>query len=82
MAAARGETRLGGRLPVNPSGGLESKGHPIGATGLGQIFELVMQLRGEAGPRQVDGAKVAIAQNGGGICGIEEAITCVTIVGH
>ena len=81
-AAARGETRLGGRLPVNPSGGLESKGHPIGATGLGQIFELVTQLRGEAGQRQVSGAKVAIAQNGGGICGIEEAITCVTIVGH
>jgi acetyl-CoA acyltransferase len=48
-AAARGETRLGGRLPVNPSGGLESKGHPIGATGLAQIYELVTQLRGEAG---------------------------------
>ena len=80
--AARGETRLGGRLPVNPSGGLESKGHPIGATGLGQIYELVTQLRGEAGQRQVEGAKVAIAQNGGGICGIEEAVTCVTIVGH
>ncbi|HBD37594.1 MAG TPA: thiolase, partial [Cupriavidus sp.] len=44
--AERGETTLGGRLPVNPSGGLESKGHPIGATGLGQIFELVEQLRG------------------------------------
>jgi acetyl-CoA acetyltransferase len=81
-AAARGETRLGGRLPVNPSGGLESKGHPIGATGLGQIYELVTQLRGEADRRQVDGAKLAIAQNGGGICGIEEAITCVTILGH
>lgn len=81
-AAARGETRLGGRIPVNPSGGLESKGHPIGATGLGQIYELVTQLRGEAGQRQVDGARVAIAQNGGGICGIEEAITCVTILGH
>ena len=81
-AAARGETRLGGRLPVNPSGGLESKGHPIGATGLGQIYELVTQLRGEAGQRQVDGAKLGMAQNGGGICGIEEAITCVTILGH
>ncbi len=81
-AAARGETRLGGRLPVNPSGGLESKGHPIGATGLGQLYELVTQLRNEAGARQVDGARVAIAQNGGGICGIEEAVTCVTIVGH
>jgi acetyl-CoA acetyltransferase len=81
-AAARGETRLGGRIPVNPSGGLESKGHPIGATGLGQIYELVTQLRGEAGPRQVEGARIALAQNGGGICGIEEAVTCVTIVGH
>jgi acetyl-CoA acyltransferase len=81
-AAARGETRLGGRLPVNPSGGLESKGHPIGATGLGQIYELVTQLRGEAGARQASGAKVALAQNGGGICGIEEAVTCVTILGQ
>lgn len=81
-AAARGETRLGGRLPVNPSGGLESKGHPIGATGLGQIYELVTQLRGEAGARQASGVKVALAQNGGGICGIEEAVTCVTILGQ
>ena len=81
-AAERGETCLGGRLPVNPSGGLESKGHPIGATGLGQICELVMQLRGEAGARQVDGARVGLAQNGGGIVGIEEAVTCVNIVGH
>jgi acetyl-CoA acetyltransferase len=81
-AAARGETSLGGRLPVNPSGGLESKGHPIGATGLGQIYELVTQLRGEAGERQVHDAKVALAQNGGGICGIEEAVTCVTILGR
>ena len=80
--AERGDTRLGGRIPVNPSGGLESKGQPIGATGLGQIYELVTQLRGEAGKRQVDGAQVAMAQNGGGICGIEEAVTCVTILGH
>jgi acetyl-CoA acetyltransferase len=79
-AALRGETSLGGRLPVNPSGGLESKGHPIGATGLGQIYELVTQLRGEAGARQVEGAKVGLAQNGGGIVGIEEAVTCVTIL--
>lgn len=79
-AAARGETRLGGRLPVNPSGGLESKGHPIGATGLGQIYELATQLRGEAGKRQVQGAQIGLAQNGGGIVGIEEAVTCVTIL--
>ncbi|MEX2482752.1 MAG: thiolase family protein [Gammaproteobacteria bacterium] len=80
--AARGDTRLGGRLPVNPSGGLESKGHPIGATGLGQIYELVLQLRGEAEGRQVEGAKIAIAQNGGGMVGIEEAVTCVNIIGR
>ncbi len=78
----RGETRLGGRIPVNPSGGLESKGHPIGATGLGQIFELVTQLRGEAGPRQVEGARIAIAENGGGLHGVEEAVACITILGR
>jgi acetyl-CoA acetyltransferase len=79
--SARGETRLGGRIPVNPSGGLESKGHPIGATGLGQLFELTLQLRGEAGARQVAGARFAIAENGGGVYGIEEAACCVTILG-
>ncbi len=80
-AAERGETALGGRLPVNPSGGLESKGHPIGATGLGQIYELVTQLRREAGGRQVPNARIALAQNGGGILGVEEAAVCVTIIG-
>ena len=80
LLAERGETCLGGRLPVNPSGGLESKGHPIGATGLGQIHELVTQLRGEAGPRQVAGARIAIAENGGGLQGIEEAVACITIL--
>ena len=80
-AAERGEFSIGGRIPVNPSGGLESKGHPIGATGLGQIYELVTQLRGEAGARQVDRARVAIAQNGGGIVGVEEAVVAVTILG-
>lgn len=78
----RGETRIGGRIPVNPSGGLESKGHPIGATGLGQIFELVTQLRGEAGPRQVEGARMALAENGGGLHGVEEAVACITILGR
>jgi acetyl-CoA acyltransferase len=78
--AERGETSLGGRIPVNPSGGLESKGHPIGATGLGQIYELVKQLRGEAGARQVPNARFAIAENGGGFYGIEEAVACVTIL--
>ncbi len=76
-----GATRLGGRIPVNPSGGLESKGHPIGATGLAQLYELTTQLRGEAGKRQVPGARFAIAENGGGLYGIEEACACVTILG-
>jgi acetyl-CoA acetyltransferase len=61
-----GATQVGGRIPVNPSGGLLSRGHPIGATGLAQIHELVTQLRGAAGKRQVRGARVALAQNGGG----------------
>lgn len=78
--AEAGESALGGRLPVNPSGGLESKGHPIGATGLGQVAELVMQLRGEAGSRQVAGARIALAENGGGLHGIEEAVACITIL--
>jgi acetyl-CoA acetyltransferase len=78
-AVERGELSIGGRLPVNPSGGLESKGHPIGATGLGQVHELVLQLRGEAGPRQVDGARLAIQENGGGLIGIEEAVAAVQI---
>ena len=79
VAAERGETHLGGRIPVNPSGGLECKGHPIGATGLGQIYELVSQLRGECGPRQVEAARFGVAENGGGFHGSEEAAACVTI---
>lgn len=78
--AERGDTALGGRIPVNPSGGLESKGHPIGATGLAQIHELVLQLRGEAQGRQVEHAAVGIAENGGGLIGVEEAVACVTIL--
>jgi acetyl-CoA acetyltransferase len=79
-AAERGETRLGGRIPVNPSGGLESRGHPIGATGLAQVFELVTQLRGEAGARQVEGARLAVAENGGGLIGLEEAVVAMTVL--
>ncbi|HJT41859.1 MAG TPA: thiolase family protein, partial [Sphingobium sp.] len=79
-AAERGELSIGGRVPVNPSGGLESKGHPIGATGLGQIHELVTQLRGEAGPRQVANARVALQENGGGSMGVEEAVVTVNIL--
>ena len=80
LAALQGHTALGGRTPVNPSGGLESKGHPIGATGLAQTFELVTQLRGEAGLRQVDGARVAAAENGGGLWGVEEAVCVVSVL--
>jgi acetyl-CoA acetyltransferase len=79
-AAERGELTIGGRIPVNPSGGLESKGHPIGATGLGQLHELVTQLRGEAGARQVGNARIAIQENGGGLYGIEEAVVAVSIL--
>ncbi|PRC91137.1 thiolase family protein [Solimicrobium silvestre] len=79
-AAERGDFTVGGRIPINPSGGLESKGHPIAATGLGQIHELVTQLRGEAEQRQVSNARIAIQENGGGLFGIEEAVVVVNIL--
>jgi len=78
--AERGQTRLGGHIPVNVSGGLVSKGHPIAATGLVQLHELVMQLRHEAGARQVQGARLAVAENGGGWVGPEEACCVVTVL--
>jgi len=81
-AAERGEFTLGGRIPINTSGGLESKGHPLGATGIGQLYELVTQLRGEAGARQVDGARHAIQENGGGLQGVEEAALAIHILGR
>ena len=65
-AAADGLTGLQGKIPVNTSGGLKSKGHPVGATGVAQTAEIVTQLRGEAGQRQVEGATVGLAQNMGG----------------
>ena len=65
-AAESGLTRLGGKIPVNTSGGLKSKGHPVGATGVAQVVEIVTQLRGEAGPRQVDKARIGLTQNMGG----------------
>ncbi|NDK33265.1 thiolase family protein, partial [Nesterenkonia haasae] len=80
-AAESGVTSMGGRIPVNLSGGLVSKGHPIAATGLAKTYELVRQLRGEAGALQVEGARWAISQGGGGFHGIEDASTCVTILG-
>ena len=66
LAAEKGWTSLGGKIPVNPSGGLKAKGHPIGATGAAQISEIVTQLRGEAGPRQVDGASTGLVHTLGG----------------
>lgn len=66
LAVRRGETKVGGRIPINTSGGLKAKGHPLGATGVSQIVELVRQLRGEAGGRQVAGAKHGLAVNFGG----------------
>jgi len=65
-ALAQGETRIGGKLPINPSGGLKARGHPVGATGVAQVVELVWQLRGEAGEHQVEGAQVGFSLNFGG----------------
>ena len=65
-ATREGETALGGRIPINTSGGLKSKGHPVGATGIAQAIEIFEQLQGKAGDRQVAGAKVGLAQNMGG----------------
>ena len=61
-----GETALDGRIPINTSGGLKGKGHPVGATGIAQAVEMVAQLRGEAGKRQVDGAEIGVIHNVGG----------------
>jgi acetyl-CoA C-acetyltransferase len=66
VAAEKGWTALGGKIPVNPSGGLKAKGHPIGATGAAQIAEITTQLRGEAGPRQVEGARTGLTHTLGG----------------
>ncbi len=78
--AESGETAIGGKIPMNPSGGLLSRGHPIGASGLAQIYELVTQLRGEAGKRQVEDPRYALAQNGGGSIGTGSAAMCVHIL--
>ncbi|MGM0583412.1 MAG: thiolase family protein [Pseudomonadota bacterium] len=75
-----GATALGGRLPTNLSGGLVSKGHPVGATGLSMIHELTLQLRHEAGPRQAGRARIAMAENGGGVIGFDEAACSVIIL--
>jgi acetyl-CoA C-acetyltransferase len=69
QAAESGMTALGGKIPVNTSGGLKAKGHPVGATGVAQVIEIIRQLRGEAGPRQVKGARIGLTQNMGGTGG-------------
>jgi acetyl-CoA acetyltransferase len=76
-----GQTALGGSLPVNTSGGLLARGHPIGATGLAQIVEVVGQLRGTAGDRQVPGARLALTQNAGGWHGSDNVASVVHIFG-
>ncbi len=77
-----GDTRIGGRIPVNPSGGLLAKGHPLGATGVAQMVEIAWQLQGRAGQRQVEGAKVGLTQcTGGGIAGVDHAASSVHLLG-
>jgi acetyl-CoA acetyltransferase len=78
--AETGATKLGGDKPINTSGGLECRGHPIGASGLAQIYELGMQLRNDAGKRQVENARLGLAENGGGNIGVEEAAMCIHIL--
>ena len=75
-----GRTSLEGDFPVNTSGGLVSKGHPVGATGAAMVSELVEQLRGEAGPRQVQNASIALAESGGGVVGFDEAVCVVSLL--
>lgn len=79
---AAGELSIGGAQPVNPSGGLLSRGHPLGATGLAQVAEVTWQLRGAAGERQVDGARVGLVETmGGGAAGIDGNGCVVTVLG-
>lgn len=75
-----GDLAIGGKLPINPSGGLIARGHPIGATGCAQLVELSDQLRGRSGKRQVDGAKVALAENAGGYLRNDSAAATVVIL--
>jgi acetyl-CoA acetyltransferase len=77
---ADGHTALGGRLPVNPSGGLLSRGHPVGATGVAQVCELTWQLRGTAGGRQVDGARIGLAYCKGGTVNGTDGGSVTTVV--
>jgi acetyl-CoA acetyltransferase len=77
-----GQTRLGGRVPVNPSGGLLAKGHPLGATGVAQMVEVAWHLQGRAGARQAGSPTIGITQcTGGGIAGVDHAASAVHILG-
>ena len=75
-----GQTQLGGRMPVNVSGGLTCRGHPVGATGVAQIVELSRQLSDRAGPAQVAGARWGLAQMAGGLLGSDSAVACVHLL--
>ena len=77
LALEKGETEIAGRIPINPSGGLKGKGHPVGATGVGQAHEIVTQLRGTAGERQVEGARIGFTCNFGGF---GNNVVCLTFV--
>lgn len=77
--SAQGNTTIGGKIPVNTSGGLECRGHPVAATGLAQAHEVVTQLRDQAGVRQVEGARTGLTLGGGGYIGVEEAVMCLHI---
>lgn len=80
MMISTGATQIGGTIPVNPSGGLLAKGHPVGATGAAQIVEIVRQLRGEAGARQVEGARIGLTHaTGGGISGFDHGACSIHI---
>ena len=76
----KGETALGGRVPVNPSGGMLCRGHPVGASGLAQVCEIADQIRGRSGARQKASARVGLAENSGGRVGRESAAAVVTIL--
>lgn len=79
---ADGRTTLGGQIPVSTSGGLMSKGHPLGATGIAQVHEVVTQLRGEAGARQVEGARIGMAHCAGGFLDGDVAVSAVHLFGR
>ncbi|MBD3348627.1 MAG: acetyl-CoA acetyltransferase [Candidatus Eisenbacteria bacterium] len=79
LALERGDTELGGRLPINVSGGLKGRGHPVGATGIAQVYEIAHQLRGEAGDRQVEGARVGFTCNFGGF---GNNVVCMVLAGE